>query len=266
MSLSIFKGQEGCLFTLKDKKYIYIGLQKDKKGKEQPTFYGLDGLDNGDNNSLINFNINNAINESNTNADEAVLKIVRSTIYNKYIQGIPNKLRIAPGFSGPAAFYEIPGENATPKRLTIISEKEKMIDPNNPNYVYRVGSFGPSLTYIKEGKIKDIKKFTNDYNKMILKKEKPLISETNNEPLLSETNNEPLLSETNNEPLISETTINQQEKPDNSLNSNSKINQSLNSEKPSKIYSIEDKVPENIGGRTKRYKKIKRSRTYKKMN
>jgi hypothetical protein len=94
-------------------------------------------------------------------------------LFGEYIKGIPAALRRAPGFPGPAAFYEIPGENATPKRLTTITEKEKMLDPTNPNYVYRIGSNGPSLQYILQGKINDLKKFTNDYNKMILKKPFP---------------------------------------------------------------------------------------------
>jgi hypothetical protein len=79
MSLTNIEGQDGCLFTIKGKKYIYAGLQRDNTtGKKVHTFYGLDGLDNGEEVNLTNFAINDAINESNSNADEAVLKMVGS--------------------------------------------------------------------------------------------------------------------------------------------------------------------------------------------
>jgi hypothetical protein len=173
MSLTNIEGQDGCLFTIKGKKYIYAGLQKDKTGKKVYTFYGLDGLDGINKNDLRGFSLNSAINETKNNANQSVLQIVKSELFNEYIPGIPIKLRTLPGLPGPAAFYEIPGVNATPTRLTKITEKEKMLDPNNPGYVYRVGSNGPSIQYILRGKINNLKNFTNDYNKMILKKPSP---------------------------------------------------------------------------------------------
>jgi hypothetical protein len=167
----LFEDQEGCLFIINGKKYIYTGIQKNKKGTMVPTFYGLDGLNNGEINNLTGTNIIDGFeNKSQNNADEAVLEIVRSPIYSEYKPGIPQNLRRMPGLTGPAAFYELPGEDGTPRRISDISEKEQMIDPTNPNYVSRVGSNGPSIRYIKEGKIKDIRSFMNDYKKMILKK------------------------------------------------------------------------------------------------
>ena len=161
------KGKDGSLFTIKGKKYIYLGLQPDKSGEKIHTFYGLDGLDGSDKFDLTDFNLNSITDESSSNPSESVKKILKSSIYNEYKSGIPDKLRTMPGLPGAAAFYEI---QATPKRLTVISEKEKMLSPSDPNYAYRIGTNGPSLQYISEGKIKNISKFIDDYKKMILKK------------------------------------------------------------------------------------------------
>jgi len=244
MSLTIFQGNEGCLFTLNNKKYIYAGLQKDKKGKELPTFYGLDGLDNNDKNSLINFNINNAINESKINRDGAVLKMVESAIYSEYKPGIPEKLRLAPGFPGPAAFYEIPGEDATPKRITSIptKEEEKKMD-KNLKYVHRVGSNGSSLKYIKEGKMNDIKKFINDYNKMKFMEKQ----NTDNQPKTA--------AIIEKKTWFSRSNTDIQPKPDKPDTPDSSL-------KPS-YFSRVGSFMGRKGGRTKRYKKLKRSKTYK---
>jgi hypothetical protein len=160
-------GKDGSLFTIKGKKYIYLGLQPDKSGKKIHTFYGLDGLEGSDKFDLTNFNLNSITEESTSNPSESVKKILKSSIYNEYKSGIPDKLRTMPGLPGAAAFYEI---QATPKRLTVTSEKEKMLSPSDPNYAYRIGTNGPSLQYISEGKIKNISKFIDDYKKMILKK------------------------------------------------------------------------------------------------
>jgi hypothetical protein len=173
MSIEKIKGKDGSLFTIKGKKYIYVGLQSDKTGKKNHTFYGLDGLNGLDKFDLTGISLNDAINETSLNPNESVQKLVKSSIYNEYKVGIPDKLRTMPGLSGAAAFYEIPGPNATPKRLTTISEKEKILDPSNTNYTYRIGTNGPSLQYISEGKIKNISKFIDDYKKMILKKNIP---------------------------------------------------------------------------------------------
>ena len=171
-----FEGQEGCLFIINGRKYIYTGIKKNKKNNMVPTFYGLDGLNNGEINNLNGINIDQFENKSLNDSDAAVLEIVRSPVYSEYKPGIPKNLRPLPGFSSAAAFYELPGINGTPKRIEKITERERMLDPNNPNYVYRVGSNGPSIRYIKEGKITEIDKFIKDYEKMILKKSKqPLI-------------------------------------------------------------------------------------------
>jgi len=181
MSLTNIEGEDGSLFTINGRKYIYAGLQKDKSGKKVHTFYGLDGLDNNDKIDLTGFSINSAENETKKDANESVLQMVKSSLYGEYITGIPAALRRAPGFPGPAAFYEIPGANATPTKLNKITEKEKMLDPTSPNYVYRIGSNGPSVEYISSGKINNLKSFMNDYNKMILKKPLP----RDKEPVLS---------------------------------------------------------------------------------
>ena len=160
-------GKDGSLFTIKGKKYIYLGLQPDKSGKKIHTFYGLDGLEGSDKFDLTNFNLNSITEESTSNPSESVKKILKSSIYNEYKSGIPDKLRTMPGLPGASEFYEI---QAPPKRLTVISEKEKMLSPSDPNYAYRIGTNGPSLQYISEGKIKNISKFIDDYKKMILKK------------------------------------------------------------------------------------------------
>jgi hypothetical protein len=228
----VFEKQEGCLFTLNGRRYIYTGIQKNLKGNFVPTFYGLDGLDNGEKKDFTGANINDFINESNTNPKDSVLKIVKSPIYNEYKPGIPKKLKgiLSLPSSAPAAFYEIPGENATPKRITTISEKEKMLDPNSPNYVYRVGTNGPSLRYVKEGKMDDVDKFIKDYRNMTLKKSIPVVV---------------------NE--VSGTQSTSQESP--------KI------PNPNNLVLLPDEDTEKLnktkGGTTKRYIKRKRSRTYK---
>lgn len=242
MSLTIFQGKfqekEGCLFTLNKKKYIYAGLQKDKKGNSLHTFYGLDGLDK---DNLKNFEINNAVNES-VNKDGAVVKMVESAIYNEYKPGIPEKLRLAPGFPEPAAFYEIPGEDGTPKRITSIPKTKEEINEmiKASKYVYRVGSNGPSLTYIKEGKMNDIKKFINDYNKM------KFIEKQN-------TDNQPKTAAIiEKKTWFSRSNTDNQPKPDKPDTPDSSL-------KPSYFSSFMGRK----GGRTKRYKKLKRSKTYK---
>jgi hypothetical protein len=58
MSMEKINGKDGSLFTIKGKKYVYLGLQPDKSGKKIHTFYGLDGLEGSDKFDLTNFNLN----------------------------------------------------------------------------------------------------------------------------------------------------------------------------------------------------------------
>ena len=188
------ENQEGCLFILNGKKFIYTGFEQKLNGKKNHTFYGLDGIDSTSNqNDLTGLSFNDAINQTRLDANAAVLDIINSPVYSEYKKGIP-KLSI-PGFTGPKSFYEIPGENATPKKFNIISNKENLLP--SENYVYRVGTNGPSIKYIQNGKIVDINNFIEDYKKMKLKYQIPTsVPLTDELPLTGElpTDEEPLTS------------------------------------------------------------------------
>ena len=184
-SLSNLQNQEGCLFMLNGKKYIYTGVTK-QNGKNIHTFYGLDGVNTADKNTLngVQFETQNI---SDSDPDEALFQIVNSPIYGEYKTGVPEKLRNTP-FSMdtpvttkyPKDFWKIKKTdeltlNGTPIRITDMvtfkNENSTMAIPNYyHDYAYRVGTIGPSLEYIENGKIKNINEFTQKYENIFLKK------------------------------------------------------------------------------------------------
>ena len=170
-----FTGQSndiGCLFLLNGRRYIYGGKQLNKYGKMVPTFYGLDSLDgyNNEENNLNNLNINNFQNRTQLNKSDALLEIVQSPIYSEYKTGIPLELRRTPlSRSLPSSFYQIRDVNGSPIQFKNLSSVTGAVSQNS--YVYRIGSNGPSIKYIQDGKIIDINNFVKDYKKMVLKKQ-----------------------------------------------------------------------------------------------
>jgi len=185
MSLSSLQNQEGCLFMLNSKKYIYTGVAQEN-GKNIHTFYGLDGVNTSEKNTLNETKFDPQ-NISISNPDEALFQIVKSPIYGEYKTGVPEKLRSTP-FSidtpvttkYPKDFWKIKKKenelttlNGTPERITDM-KKFKDENPNSriPNYfseyTYRIGEVGPSLQDIKDGKVTNIKEFIKKYKDIYL--------------------------------------------------------------------------------------------------
>ena len=174
------KDNIGCLFILGDppKKYIYVGLQpNNQRDKEEvPTFYSLDDIETGTpGTDLTGKEIVDFFNMSKKSPGDALLQIVESDVFSQYKKGIPPKLRILPVYrSGPAAFYKISGNNGTPIRFTTYNElkeqKEQKLKEPSATYVSRIGSVGPSVSNIANGRIADIQNFIKDYTAMTIKK------------------------------------------------------------------------------------------------
>lgn len=167
----------GCLFLLGDtqKKYIYVGLQPNNQGdKEVPTFYSLDDIERETpGTDLTGKEIVDFFNMSKKSPGDALLQIVESDVFSQYKKGIPLKLRTFPGDkSGPGAFYKISGNNGTPEEFKTNEELEntKKKHEQSATYVYRIGSVGPSVRNIANGKIADIPNFIKDYTAMTIKK------------------------------------------------------------------------------------------------
>jgi len=253
-----FENQEGSLFIINGKKYIYVGLQEDKNKNQVPTFYGLDALDNGEEVNLTGSSVTNFENKSNTtpaDAADAVLQMVRSPIYSQYKAGVPPKLRRAPGLPGPAAFYQIPGTDATPERLNKTSDIESA-KQSNFSFVYRVGSNGPSIQYIKEGKIKDIKNFIKDYKKMTLTK-----SMQPSSPVVEANTALEEQAISAEKAILEEPTIAVGE--DDSEGYEGLKATKLTPSQENSVYTVEGKPVSRRGGRTKRQRKQKNSRSYR---
>jgi hypothetical protein len=157
----LYTGEVGSLFTFNGQKYI-LGTNNNNT----LTFYGLNGVSE----SVplpekTGMNIKEGQNETQKSPQKALEEIVHSGVFGSYQPGIPAKL--ATGFSlmskDPKAYYDIKNNNGTPKEYTKLFPSGE-VKPED--CVYRVGTNGPNINNIVDGKISGNKlnAFIKEYN------------------------------------------------------------------------------------------------------